>query len=119
MDTATLIQLKDAIDAMLSSQEQACQAKESTECIESPWRIGEKYFIRGVTMHVIGKLIMVTDKELLLTNASWVADSGRFNNALKTGELDEVEPFVKDVIVNRSAIMDATIWMFDCPRDVK
>ena len=74
------------------------------------WQVGKNYFIRTVTMHLVGKLVAVTDKELLLSKASWIADSGRFHTALKTGSLDEVEPFVNDVIVNRAAVIDATVW---------
>lgn len=86
---------------------------------EAPWSLGKKYFIRTVTMYLLGELIFISDKELLLRNASWVADSGRFNEAFKTGNLDEVEPFVNDVIVNRGAIVDATEWMHDLPREAK
>ena len=83
------------------------------------WKIGEKYFIRTVTMYHIGELVDINDKELILKNASWVADTGRFHNALKTGVLEEVEPFVNNVLVNRTAIIDATRWDHDLPRDVK
>jgi hypothetical protein len=85
----------------------------------SLWVIGRSYFIRTVTMHLIGKLEIINDSELLLKDAVWVADSGRFNKALKTGELDEVEPFVNDVIVNRSSIIDATVWDHKIPDEVK
>ena len=83
------------------------------------WQVGKSYFIRTVTMHVLGKLEKVTDKELLLSTASWVADSGRFNNFLVTGVVDALEPFVNDVIVGRGAIIDATIWDHNLPTDVK
>jgi len=95
--------------------EEAPQATNSNH----PFKIGEKYFIRTVTMHLVGKLESVGDKELTLSGASWVADSGRFGNALKTGELSEVEPFCEDVIIGRGAIVDATIWGHDLPREVK
>jgi hypothetical protein len=85
----------------------------------SLWKVGEAYFIRTVTMHIIGILEVVNDTELLLKNASWIADSGRFNNALQTGELNEVEPFVNEVIVNRATIIDATIWSHKTPDRVK
>lgn len=86
---------------------------------KSPWKVGEKYFIRTVTMHLTGELTFVSDKELVLKNASWVADSGRFHNALKDGSLSEVEPFVDDVIVNRKSIVDATIWRHTLPFEQK
>ena len=83
------------------------------------WQIGKAYFIRTVTMHLIGKLIKITNTELLLEDAVWVADSGRFHDALKTGQLNEVEPFVNDVIVNRACIVDASIWSHLIPNEQK
>ena len=85
----------------------------------SLWVIGQFYFIRTVTMHLIGKLEVINDHELLLKNAVWVADSGRFNYALKTGELSEVEPFLNNVLLNRDCIVDATIWNHPIPEEVK
>jgi len=87
--------------------------------MNSAWELEKKYFIRTVTMYVLGKLVYFDDKELVLENASWVADSGRFNNALKTGKLEEVEPFVNNVIVNRSSIVDATEWDHELISEVK
>ena len=82
---------------------------------DSFFTIGEKYFVRTVTMHTIGELIGVNDSELLFKNAAWVADSGRFYDALKNGTLYEVEPFIDDVIVNRGSIVDATKWKHELP----
>lgn len=97
---------------------------ESTKVIElngqeSPYVLGEKYLVRTVTMTQLGRLIMITDKELVLENACWVADTGRFSAALLTGELNEVEMFCSDVIVSRGAIVDATIWLHDLPIKTK
>ena len=85
------------------------------------WQVGKNYFIRTVTHHIVGTLTEVTNKELWLVNASWVADDGRFNEALKTGKLNEVEPFPDgaDVPVGRGALIDATIWPHALPREVK
>jgi len=91
-------------------------SQESESSSVYPWEIGEKYFIRTVTMHLVGKLIAVTDKELLLENASWIADSGRFHDALKSGKFDEVEPFINDVIVNQTSVIDATIFDHELPQ---
>lgn len=82
---------------------------------ESPWVIGEKYLIRTVTMIQVGRLVTVTGNELVLKDASWVADTGRFHTALATGELKEVEPFIDDVIVSRGAVVDATKWRHELP----
>ena len=85
----------------------------------SPFQVGENYLIRTVTMIVLGKLESVHDSELVLSSASWVADTGRFYDALKTGKLNEVEPFNDDVIVGRGALIDASIWTHKLPREQK
>ena len=79
---------------------------------KNPFEIGKKYFIRTVTMHLVGKLEAVFDTELVISGASWIADSGRFFDALKDGEkaINEVEPFLKDVIIGRGSLIDMTEW---------
>ena len=85
----------------------------------SPFIIGENYLIRTVTMMLLGRLESVGSTELVLSSAVWVADSGRFYDALKNGKLDEVEPFINDVIVGRGSIVDATIWTHKLPKEQK
>lgn len=82
-----------------------------------PWKIGENYLIRTVTMIQVGRLESVGEHELLLSSAAWVADTDRFYTALKTGKLKEVEPFLNDVIVGRGSIVDACIWTHKLPRE--
>lgn len=86
---------------------------------ENPYKIGEAYLFRTVTMIVVGKLQWVGEQELLLSDASWVADTGRFHYALKKGTLNEVEPFIDDVIIGRSTIIDGTKWAHKLPREQK
>jgi len=83
------------------------------------WQIGENYFIRTVTYHFIGKLVHVTDSELVFDKASWIAVSGRWNESLRTGKLDEVEPYTDTLIVGRGSLIDATKWNHDLPTQVK
>lgn len=75
-----------------------------------PWELGKKYMIRTVTMHDHGTLIGVTQQELVLTQAAWIADSGRWWNFI-TGRTkpNEVEPFAPDkiLIIGRGAVIDA------------
>lgn len=86
-----------------------------------PYKIGKNYFIRTVTHHLTGRLIKVTPKELVLEEAAWIADDGRFHDALKTGNLNEVEPFPKDeeVIIGRGSLIDAVIWKHKLPGEQK
>jgi hypothetical protein len=85
----------------------------------APWRVGECYIIRTVTYHLVGRLIWVGPLELVLEDAAWVADSGRWSEALRTGKLSVVEPFLAAVIVGRGSITDATAWPHPLPRDTK
>ena len=84
-----------------------------------PYEIGKNYFIRTVTHHLTGRLTRVTAKELVLADAAWIADDGRFHDALKTGKLNEVEPFPGEVIVGRGSLIDACIWNHELPRTQK
>lgn len=86
---------------------------------DSVWEIGKNYLIRTVTMIQLGTLKRVTDKELVLSNACWVADTGRFSIALEKGTLNEVEMFQRDVIVGRGGIIDATEWLAEIPKTTK
>ncbi len=73
------------------------------------WQVGQHYHIRSVTMDFAGTLKSIDDKEIVLSNASWVADSGRFNEYLEdTSKVNENEPYKNDVLINRKAITDAT-----------
>jgi hypothetical protein len=80
-----------------------------TQCRLEFWKIGQAYFIRTVTYHYTGVLVVIDEKELVLAKAAWIADSGRFMQAMETGSFSEVEPYPKDrhLLINRSAIVDA------------
>ena len=74
----------------------------------SAWEIGKIYLIRTVTMIETGRLIGVTEQELVLEDAAWIADTGRFSDALKKLSFNEVEPFPDGrVIVGRGSVIDA------------
>lgn len=76
-----------------------------------PFCIGKDYLIRTVTMTLTGKLIDVFETELVLENAAWIADTGRFSKSLVSCEFEEVEifPVDKTVVVGRGALIDAVI----------
>lgn len=74
----------------------------------SAWEIGKVYLIRTVTMIDTGRLVGVTEHELVLEDAAWIADTGRFAQAVEKAEFGEVEPFPSGrVIVGRGSVIDA------------
>lgn len=86
---------------------------------DSPWVIGKNYLIRTVTMIQTGRFVGVTPQELVLEDAAWIADTGRFADALKSDKFSEVEPFPDgQVIVGRGAVVDA-IQISVAPREQK
>lgn len=93
-------------------------AKTKTKMVShNPWVVGEKYFIRTVTMSLTGRLVSAGEQELVLSDASWIADTGRFMQAVKTGVFSEVEPYGDNlVIVGRGSVIDATIVEWELPK---
>jgi hypothetical protein len=84
---------------------------------DSHWEIGGVYFIRTVTHHLTGKLTRVTEHELVIEDAAWIADDGRFAEAVKSGTFGEIEPFPDGpVIVGRGSLIDARRVDFKAPR---
>jgi hypothetical protein len=85
--------------------------KKKTSKKEQLWLIGSRYFIRTVTMYYVGELVAIDDHEVTLRDAAWVADTGRFSDALRTGNVSECEPFPDGVCgIGRGSIVDASIW---------
>lgn len=86
------------------------------------WKIGASYIIRTVTYYFTGRLVDVTEHELVLEDCAWIADTGRWTDALVGGvdSLSEVEPYpAGSVIIGRGAIVDACIWKHPLPREQK
>ena len=76
---------------------------------DAHWKIGKIYLIRTVTHIDTGRLVAVTPHELVIEDAAWIADTGRYADALKKAELGEVEPYPDAiVIIGRGALIDAT-----------
>ena len=80
--------------------------------------IGKKFFFRGVTYHLVGKVVSRLGMFLKLSNASWVADSGRFMSAIKDGKLSEVEP-TGTAYINLDAVVDFYPWKHTLPKEQK
>jgi len=94
------------------------EKQEKAESLSLPFEVGQCYFIRTITYHLVGRVASITGQFLKLEDASWVADSGRFMQAIKKGVLNEVEP-VGVAYVNAAAITDAFPWVHELPLEQK
>ncbi len=67
------------------------------------------YLLRTVTMYYAGEFVKQEGDYIILTKCSWIADTGRFMQAVATGSFDEVEPYPDKamVAINRQAMLDA------------
>lgn len=111
IDDLTLKQIKEI-------QRLACGP--STPVAQGRWKLGENYFVRTVTHHILGKLEEVTEHELWFSSVSWIADDGRFNELLAKGTANEVEPAPEgDVPIGRGSLIDAYRWPHALLRSVK
>jgi len=80
--------------------------------------VGEKFFFRTVTYHLTGRVKKIIGSIIELECAAWIADSGRFNEAIKEGKLNEVEP-VGRAFINTASLVDFFPWKHKLPSEVK
>ena len=80
--------------------------------------VGEKWFFRTVTYHMVGEVKKIVGRFAHLKNASWIADSGRFNEAIKNGTLNEVE-YVGEAFINLDTVVDFFPWIHELPSTTK
>ena len=76
--------------------------------------VGHSFFFRTVTYHMVGEVKDLFGNFVVLRNASWVADSGRFSQAIKEGTLSEVEP-VGEAFLNLNSVVDFFPWKHRLP----
>ena len=83
--------------------------------VDHPFVIGKAYLFRTVTMHLIGMVSGQSGKFLVLKEAVWVSESGRFMNFL-AGDLagSELEP-VGVAYLNIDSLVDAFPWANSIP----
>ncbi len=85
-----------------------------------PFEVGKSYLIRTITMVDVGRVTRICGKFIVMEDASWIADTGRFFECLrKTDVFIEVEPFQHPLYVNTDAIVDATPWPYQLPTNPK
>lgn len=76
---------------------------------------GDQLIIRTVTMTLTGRVVACSPTWIVLDSGAWIADSGRWADALTDGTLLEVEPMGDGVRVARAAIVDVTPWRHPLP----
>lgn len=83
--------------------------------MEHPFRVGESYFVRTVTYHIVGRVIGQVGKFLELADAAWIPISARFMNFLRDGQINESEPIPCRMWLNLESVVDAFEWNHNLP----
>jgi hypothetical protein len=81
--------------------------------------VGQSVIIRTVTLHYTGRVVAVDDRWIHLDDAAWIADTGRWAEALKSGKLSEVEPYPGRCSVAIGGVIDVSPWAHPLPRETK
>lgn len=85
-----------------------------------PFEVGKSYLLRTITLVNVGRVTKIVGKYLVMEDASWIADTGRFFECLRKSDVFiEVEPFTHPLFVNTDSIIDATLWPYQLPTQPK
>jgi hypothetical protein len=84
-----------------------------------PVEIGKAYLFRTVTHIELGRVASVSGQFATLEDASWIADTGRYHDALKNGSLSEIEPYPNTTTVNMESLINFAPWDHKLPKDQK
>lgn len=108
----------EELDKLEQTKEQKKSLKKyiNTDC---PFKVGGAYYIRTVTYHATGRVKAIVGQFLVLEDGAWIADSGRFRDAIMKGILSEIEPVEVDMFVNLGSVTDAFEWKHQLPRTQK
>ena len=84
---------------------------------------GGVMLIETVTKYFVGEVVSVHPQEIVIRDACWVANTGRYNEFLSTGdggEYAEMEPCPEGpVLIGRGAIVNAQSYPHGLIRVVK
>jgi hypothetical protein len=85
------------------------------------FNVGENVFLRKITMILTGRVVAIHDTYIELDNAAWIADTGRYAHAVRTGEFSEVEPYPDYLVVKvpLGDLVDGFVTLWPLPRTQK
>ena len=88
---------------------------------ESKYPVGQNVIVRTVTMIYTGMLKNVTNTDFVLTNCSWIPETGRYMSFVAEGKVKECEPYPEDleVFINRGSLLDICELKTSLPRSQK
>lgn len=95
----------EIIQAILGSETEKPTPKTQAK---SFLEVGKVYAIRTVTMIYTGRLMDISETEMLLEDAAWIPETERWAQFVDDGSHKEAEPYKRPVVLSRGAILDVT-----------
>ena len=94
---------------------------QQTQKPQSDYPVDKNVIVRTVTMIYTGKLIQVTESDLVLVDCSWIPETERFMQFVADGKVKECEPYPEGlpVFINRGALLDMCELKKELPRSQK
>ena len=75
---------------------------------ETFFEVGKIYAFRTVTMIYTGRIKKMNGQEILIEEAAWIPETERWTQFVTNCDVKECEPYPRDVILSRGALLDAT-----------
>ena len=104
-DAKLLIEKANELAKFIGAQE----IRSSLTNTDHPFKVGQKWLFRTVTMIDTGEITAINGMFVTLKKAAWIADTGRFFEGIKDqNSFSEVEPFGESgiAVVNLATIVD-------------
>lgn len=87
-----------------------------------PFEIGAKYMVETVTKYYTGELAEIHFDWIVLVNAAWIPQTGRFNLLFRSGGVpEEVEPYPDNyrLRISIGSIVNVGDYPNELPRSVR
>lgn len=116
----TLGQIKEIQKICAKDAQQNVSAPQQTSA-STEYPVGKNVIVRTVTMIYTGKLVAATNSDFVLTECSWIPETGRYMDFVANGTVNECEPYPDDleVFINRGALLDMCELKGSLPRKQK
>jgi hypothetical protein len=82
-----------------------------------PFSVGDKVFIRTVTLYFTGKITKIYSDFITLEDAAWIVDTGSYSSFISAGIPKHVEPCLDPVHIALGSIVDITPWRHELLRE--
>lgn len=81
--------------------------------------VGKPYLIMTVTHYFTGVVKGMTPTDITLDECAWIPNTGRLNQAIAKGVVEECEPVGDGVVLRAGTIVAAIPWPKPLPTKVK